>query len=243
MTCTAAVRADLAAVRAVFERRSAGNGTKGPRYSGWALLATADPDEFLLVRKLDRNKNQYTYYLCHAAPGRPATLPYFVTIAGRHWPAETSFKNGKDTFGWDQTQVRTWTAQNRRTLLTALAQIRAIALRNDITKENSSNTPVPEPGPAADPADDRVADADPRIPTGADIVPAVPGLPCPADLAPCGLSAAETARIDTLTRAYAGGHLTRARLAFHYRWSTWRRSHQARARWHHYSTRLAALVT
>jgi hypothetical protein len=29
--------------------------------------------------------------------------------------------SGKDGFGWDQSQVATWTAQNRHTLLTALA--------------------------------------------------------------------------------------------------------------------------
>jgi hypothetical protein len=70
-------------------------------------------------------------------------------------------------------------------------------------------------------------------------VPAIPGLPCPAAIQPVILSPAETARIDRLTRQYAGGLLTRARLAFHYRWSSRRRRHQARARWHHYSTRLA----
>nr|WP_169739826.1 hypothetical protein [Actinospica robiniae] len=28
-------------------------------------------------------------------------------------------------------------------------------------------------------------------------------------------------------------------IEFHLAWSDWRRSHQARARWHHYRTRLA----
>jgi SRSO17 transposase len=238
------VRADQAIARAVFEQRSAGKGAKGPRYSGWALLATADPGEFLLIRKLDRDKNQYTFYLCHAAAGRPAALPYFVTIAGRRWPVETSFRSGKDAFGWDQSQARTWDALHRHTLLTALAQIRAVALRSYMTRENSDDDsrPALAPEPARAGAG-HVTDADLQIPAGAAIVPAVPGLSCPADLPPVLLSGTETARIDTLTRAYAGGLLTRARLAFHYRWSAWRRRHQARARWHHYSTRLAILVT
>ena len=30
------------------------------------------------------------------------------------------------------------------------------------------------------------------------------------------------------------------RMAFHLQWSTWRRRHQARSRWHHYKRRLAA---
>jgi len=46
------IRADGALSDAVFERRSCGNGTKGPRYSDWALAATADPREFLLIRRL-----------------------------------------------------------------------------------------------------------------------------------------------------------------------------------------------
>ncbi len=80
------IRADEAIAGAVFERRSCGNGTKGPRYAGWAMIATADPREFLLIRRLDREENQYTFYLCWAPEGRPATMTYFITIAGRRWP-------------------------------------------------------------------------------------------------------------------------------------------------------------
>ena len=39
----AVIRADEAAQDAVFERRSCGTGTKGPRFSDWALIATAVP--------------------------------------------------------------------------------------------------------------------------------------------------------------------------------------------------------
>jgi len=123
-------RADQAIHEAVFERRSCGNGARGPRYADWALLATKDPGELLLIRRLpDRDKNQYTFYLCHAAEGRPATLTYFITIAGRRWPVETTFRTGKDAFGWDQCQALTWDALCRHTALTALAQVRAIAIR------------------------------------------------------------------------------------------------------------------
>jgi hypothetical protein len=120
-----------------------------------------------------------------------------------------------------------------------------------MTRENGEDDPVPVPVPvavpepvsAADPRDHHVTSADLQVHPGTVVVPAVPGLPRPIDLPPVRLSDTETARIDSLTRAYADGHLTRARLAFHYRWSDWRRRHQARARWHHYSTRLAALAT
>ena len=59
------IRADEAISDAVFERRSCGKGTKGPRYSDRALIASAGPREFLLIRRLPaREKNQYTFYLC-----------------------------------------------------------------------------------------------------------------------------------------------------------------------------------
>lgn len=238
---TAKARAKDAARDAAFEQRSAGNGTKGPRWGWWALLATEDPDEFLMVRKLDREKNPYTYYLCHAAPGRPATLNYFVAVTGRRWPVETSFKSGKDGLGWDQSQVTTWTAQNRHTLLTALAMIRVIFLRSFLTRGTAHGEPLPAPvpDPAGDTEDTGGTSLDLRIHPGADTVPAVAGLPCPPGIPPARLSDTETARIDALTRAYTGGLLSRDRLAFHFRWSHWRRRHQARARWSHYSSRLA----
>ena len=240
---TAKVKAQDAARDAVFERRSAGNGTKGPRWGWWALIATADPHEFLLVRKLDREKNPYTYYLCHAAPGRPAPLNYFVAITGSRWPAETSFKSGKDGFGRDQSQVTTWTAQNRHTLLTALAMIRIIFLRTFLTRGNADAEPLPAPGTApAGTGDAPGTSLDLRIHPGADTVPAVAGRPCPADIPPVRLSDTETARIDALTRACTGGLLSRDRLAFHFRWSHWRRRHQARARWSHHSSRLAVAI-
>ena len=65
------IRADQAIPGAVFERRSCGNGTKGPRYGDWALTGTADPREFLLIRRFpDRDKNQYAFYLCWAPDRR-----------------------------------------------------------------------------------------------------------------------------------------------------------------------------
>jgi SRSO17 transposase len=42
------IKAEEALRDALFERRSCGNGSKGPRYSDWALIATASPRHFLL---------------------------------------------------------------------------------------------------------------------------------------------------------------------------------------------------
>ena len=56
-------------------------------------------------------------------------MTYFITIAGRRWSVETIFRTGKDAFGWDQSQARTWQAINRHIALTARAQIRNAAVR------------------------------------------------------------------------------------------------------------------
>jgi SRSO17 transposase len=126
------VRADQAVRDAVFERRSCGTGSKGPRISDWALIATSRPGQFLLIRRLITRPDQLTFYLCWAPPGRPATMTCFITIAGRRWPAGETFKTGKDVLGWDSCQVRTWAGICRHTALTALAQLRQVAIRNAV---------------------------------------------------------------------------------------------------------------
>jgi len=85
--------------------------------------------------------------------------------------------------------------------------------------------------------------ADLGIPLGDAPVPSRPGQPCPAGIAAIKLTIAETARLARLARQHAAGLIGDARLAYHLRWSRWRRRHQARARWHHYSARLAAAAT
>ena len=239
------IRADQAISSAVFERRSCGNGTKGPRYGDWALIGTADPREFLLIRRFpDRDKNQYAFYLCWAPDGRPATLTYFITIAGRRWPVEITFKTGKDALGWDQCQARTWDALCRHTALTALAQLRTAAIQAALA--GADVLPAAPPAARTTPAavsEPAVTDTDLQIYTGTAPLPARGCQPCPPGIPPIALSAAETTRIDHLARNWKAGLISLARLAFHLRWSAWRRRHQARARWHHYAARLAATDT
>ena len=239
-------RADEAISDAVFERRSCGNGEKGPRYGDWALTATADPREFLLIRRLPaREKNQYAFYLCWAPEGRPATMTYFITIAGRRWPVEETFKTGKDTLGWDQSQARTFGAICRHTALTALAQLRTAAIQSALAGASLPAAPPAAPAAVSEPAISEPADgtADLLFSTGDAPLPALGGQPCPPGIPPIRLSATETARIERLARDWKTGLISRARLAFCLRWSAWRRRHQARARWHHYTARLPAPAT
>jgi hypothetical protein len=249
------IKAEAAVKDAVFERRSCGSGSKGPRYADWALAAAASPRHHLLIRRLLSRPDSLTFYLCWAPPDQPATMTFFVTIAGRRWPCEETFKTGKDTLGWDQSQVRTWDAICRHTALAAVAQLRYVAIRNALCGDIA----LPA-APAAGSHDDALGDcnghdngrrddgdhaddADLGIPLGDAPVPARPGQPCPPDIGALRLTVAETARLIRLARQYTAGHITRARLAFCLRWSRWRRQHQARARWHHYATRLAAAAS
>jgi SRSO17 transposase len=241
MPSGAVIKAEEAAGDAVFEQRSCGNGAKGPRFADWALLATSSPRHVLLIRRLISRPDDLTFYLCWAPEGTPATMTFFVTIAGRRWPAEETFKTGKDILGWDQSQARAWDAVCRHTALAALAQLRQAAVRNHLCGD------ITLPGAPAGASQDDGLDgeddgsgADLRIPLGDAPVPARGGQPCPPRIGTIKLTIAETARIERLARQYAARLITRARLAFCLRWSRWRRRHQARARWHHYSTRLQA---
>ena len=236
----AVIRADEAVAHAVFERRSCGNGSKGPRYSDWAMTATGIKGQYLLIRRLISRPDQLTFHLCWAPPGRPATMTYFITIAGRRWPVEETFKTGKDVLGWDQSQARTWDGICRHTALSALAQLRAAAIRNAL----AGHIQLPGTGhDTSDTTDDGdISDADLQIPLGDAPVPVRGGQPCPPGIAPIKLSIAETARLTGLARQYAAGLISRARLAYALHWSLQRRRHQAIARWHHYNARLLAIT-
>jgi hypothetical protein len=207
------------------------------------MTATAIPGQYLLIRRLISRPDSYTFCLCWAPPGRPATMTYFITIAGRRWPVEETFKTGKDVLGWDQAQARTWDGVCRHTGLSALAQLRAAAIRNALT--GSITLPAVSHGDdhASSIQDSDVSDADLQIPLGDAPVPDRGGQSRPAGIGPVKLSIAETARLVGLARQHASGLITRARLALALRWSLRRRLHQATARWHHYSTRLLATGT
>ena len=194
------------------------------RISDWALIATGRPREFLLIRRLLSRPDQMTFCLCWAPEDRPATMTYFITIAGRRWPVEETFKTGKDVLGWDQAQVRTWDGICRHIALAALAQLRQAAIRNALYGDIPL-APDGVPGGASPHSDrdvsenDTVEDADLVIPLGDAPVPVYGGLPCPPGIAPIRLSVAETARLTRLAAQAAAGLIARARLAFALRWS------------------------
>src|SRR6266516_781514 len=218
------IRADAAIASAVFERRSCGKGSKGPRYNDWAMTPTGIDGQYLLIRRLISRPDQYTFYLCWAPPGRPATMTYFITIAWRRWPVEETFKTGKDVLGWDQSQTHTFNGICRHTALAALAQLRAAAIRGTLTGSIQLPNPDSDSVPASHTTSDGLlSDADLRIPLGDAPTPDHGGKPCPPGIAAIKLSIAETARLAHLATQYTTGLISRARLAFALRWSRRRR--------------------
>jgi DDE superfamily endonuclease len=249
-TAAGTFRADELAAVAIFERRSAGSGSKGPRYYDWALVATTSPHHFLLIRRSISDPTQLAYFTCYVPEPTPATLTRLITIAGRRWPVEQDFQLGKSIIGWDTSQVRTHHAYQRHTALSALAlAYTAAAQAQTTTLTTTPNNPPPADPPPADPPPADPPPANPTPPTdppateatialGDAPLPRHPDQPCPPHIGLIKLSANETRRLINLLASTATDHAK----AFGLAWSNWRRRHQAIARWHHWRTRLRALT-
>ena len=230
---------------AAFERRSCGNGSKGPRYSDWAMTATSIEGQFLLIRGLISRPEQLNFYLCSAPPGRPATMTYYITIAGRRWPVEETFKTEKTCTAGTSPRSGIFEAICRHTALAALAQLRAAAIRSALSGSITLPPPPRRREGQQDHGGERdISDADLQIPLGDAPVPDRGGLPCPPGIGPIKLSIAETIRLTGLASAARrrADHPRPARLRAALVRST-TGCHQAAARWHHYSARLLAATT
>jgi len=117
-------RADAVAAclpKHVWQRLSAGTGSKGQRFYDWVWI-TIDAERgghrWLLIRR-NTSTGELAFYRCYA-PG-PVPLATLVRVAGRRWTVEESFQAGKGLAGLDQHQVRRWTSWHRWTVLAMLA--------------------------------------------------------------------------------------------------------------------------
>jgi SRSO17 transposase len=152
LTCAQAAGSLLAGTRRQ-EIRSAGKGSKGERWYGWAWLATASPRHHLLVRR-HVTTGELAFHYCHVPEGQVLTLTRLVRAAGLRWPVEEDFEFGKDCFGLDQSQVRLYTAIARHTVLVmaalAISAITAARLR-DRTDTQAPPPARPDQKPPPDP--------------------------------------------------------------------------------------------
>lgn len=125
-TRTGPTRADTVAVnlpRHAWQRLSAGQGSKGPRFYDWARIsinAGGEPAEtrWLLLRR-NNATGELAYYRCYSP--RPVPTTTLVAVAGRRWTVEESFQASKGLTGLDQHQLRRWVSWRRWTILAMLA--------------------------------------------------------------------------------------------------------------------------
>jgi SRSO17 transposase len=107
-----------------WERRSAGEGAKGPRLCDWTRIPIRplrEPgwDYWLLVRRSLTDPTDRAYYVCFC-PAGPA-LAELVRVAGTRWTIEECFESAKGEVGLDHYEVRRWPGWYRHITLALLA--------------------------------------------------------------------------------------------------------------------------
>jgi SRSO17 transposase len=114
-----------------WQRLSAGDGAKGPRFYHWACLpysgAAPGFQCALLVRRSVAKPTEQTFYLTHAPEG--TTLADLVRIAGTRWSIESLFEQAKGEVGLDHYEVRSWVGWHRHITLAMLALAYLAVLR------------------------------------------------------------------------------------------------------------------
>ena len=115
-----------------WQRLSAGDGAKGPRFYDWAYAPYRGPAPpgwrkgLLIRRKIDK-PDELTFYLTFAPPGTDRAA--LVRIAGMRWTVEACFEAAKQEVGLDEYEVRSWIGWYRHTTLAMLAHAYLSVLR------------------------------------------------------------------------------------------------------------------
>ena len=107
-----------------WERLSAGDGAKGPRWYDWVRLPLSAPladgwARWVLLRRSVADPAEVTAYVCFAPAG--STLATLVRVAGSRWTVEICFEAAKQEVGLDEYEVRSWTGWHRHITLACLA--------------------------------------------------------------------------------------------------------------------------
>ena len=119
--------------RQAWQRFSAGDGAKGPRFYDWTYIpysgAAPGFQCGLLVRRSIAKPTELTFYLTHAP--KDTSLATLVRIAGLRWPIESLFEQGKGEVGLDQYEVRSWVGWHRHITLAMFAFAYLTVVRKD----------------------------------------------------------------------------------------------------------------
>ena len=118
----------------VWQRASAGAGSKGPREYDWAVRAYGAVDErgwqlWLVARRHRERPDERAYFFARGpAATRPAEL---IRVAGTRWRVEECLELAKGECGLDEYEVRSWAGWHRHVTLSlfALAVVTVIRSR------------------------------------------------------------------------------------------------------------------
>lgn len=115
----------------VWQRLSAGEGTKGARLHDWAYceLADLDADEYddsrsglwtrgLLIRR-NISDGDLAYFTTWCPAG--TSIQALVSVEGHRWAIEDSFETAKNELGLDHNETRSWHGWHRHVSLVMLA--------------------------------------------------------------------------------------------------------------------------
>lgn len=121
-----------------WSRRSAGWGSKGPRWFDWTWwkMDAQVPEGWQAWIVVRRSISDPTDLLVHlvCAPKQP-TLPQIVQVAGHRWKVEEAIERAKGDGGLDQYEVRSWTGWYRQVTLWLLAQCCATVMAQQANAE------------------------------------------------------------------------------------------------------------
>lgn len=134
----------------VWQRLSAGLGTKGARLHDWAYLELADleADQFnptlpgtwtrglLIRRSLADGEHAYFTTWCPAGTG----IETLVLVEGQRWAIEDSFECAKTEFGLDHNESRSWHGWHRHVSLVMLAFAMMATIRHHANTPDASKT-------------------------------------------------------------------------------------------------------
>jgi SRSO17 transposase len=118
-----------------WQRLSAGDGAKGPRWYDWYRLPLVPPlqegyERWFLVRRSLADPDELQAYVAFAPAG--LELEALVRVAGSRWTIEVAFEAAKGAVGLDQYEVRSWTGWQRHMTLALFAQAVLTVVRRNL---------------------------------------------------------------------------------------------------------------
>jgi SRSO17 transposase len=136
-----------------WQRRSAGEGAKGPRLYDWALVRLKAPqqagfEQALLIRRpleAPDDPKELAYYLTFAPTG--VLLETLVAVAGRRWTIEEAFEAAKGGVGLDHYEVRRYDGWYRHITLAMLALAYLAVVRSRLPAAAGAAGLDPKGGP------------------------------------------------------------------------------------------------